>query len=43
MNSYKRFAFVYRTVEALYGRQITDLEILRAFKRYLHVTNQEEL
>jgi hypothetical protein len=43
MNSCLRFCFVYRTIEQdVYGRPVTDIDIQRAFRRYLHVTNQEE-
>jgi hypothetical protein len=42
MNHYERFAQVYRLIEALHGRgQVSDLEITRAFKRYLNVMGLE--
>jgi hypothetical protein len=41
MNDMKRFAVVYVIVERLHGRDPTSLEIGRAYKRYLRVTDQQ--
>ena len=42
MNSYRRWAYVYRTVEALRGRAaVPDLEVGRAYRRYLSKVGEE--
>jgi hypothetical protein len=42
MNSYRRWAYVYRAVEALRGREdVPYLEIARAYRRYLSKVDKE--
>jgi hypothetical protein len=43
MNSFKRFNIVYRTVEALYGRAVGELDVRRAYARYIKVTGEEAM
>jgi hypothetical protein len=38
MNNKKEFERVYRTAEGVYGRSVTQLDIDRAYLRYLKVT-----
>lgn len=37
MHDRKRFELVYRRCEALYGRTPSDLEIERAYQRYIKI------
>lgn len=41
MNSWRRFRIVYAAIEVLYHRVYSELEIERAYKRYLNVTGEE--